>query len=115
MGKLIQMDILSSYSLLWLAGKSADIASMKKIIEAAGGKLDEATATAFLSSVKDKELNALIKEGQSKLQSIGGGAAASGPVAATAKVETKKEEKKEEVVEDVQLGGGLFGDDDEDW
>lgn len=26
-----------------------------------------------------------------------------------------KEEKKEEVVEDVNLGGGLFGDDEEDW
>ena len=92
---------------------------MKKIIEAAGGSLDESTANAFLDSVKEKELNALIKEGQSKLQSVGGGggavAANAGPAAATAKVEEKKEEKKEEVVEDVQLGGGLFGDDDEDW
>jgi len=46
----------------------------------------------------------------------GGGGAAAGPAAVVeSKVEAKKEEKKEEVVEDVQLGGGLFGDDDEDW
>lgn len=42
--------------------------------------------------------------------------ASSGPVsAAPAKVEVKQEEKKEEVAEDVNLGGGLFGDEDEDW
>lgn len=43
-------------------------------------------------------------------------AASAGAVtAAPAKVEEKKEEVKEEVVEDVNLGGGLFGDEDEDW
>jgi len=38
------------------------------------------------------------------------------PVAATGKAVAKVEEKKvEEVVEDVNLGGGLFGDEEEDW
>jgi len=49
----------------------------------------------------------LIKEGQSKLQSVGGGggavAATAGPAAATAKVEEKKEEKKEEVEYETKI------------
>lgn len=95
------MEYIYTVLLLKKAGKDINEANIKKVLEAAGIKADEAKIKALISSLADINIDEAIKE------------AAVAPVAAVKehkeekKVEEKKEEKKPE---EAAAGlGSLFG------
>ena len=96
------MEYVYSALLLHAAGKEINEENVKKVIESAGMKAEEAKIKALVSALQGVD----IKEAISKSASI----AVAAP-AATEKKESKKEEKKEEVSnEEAAAGlGALFG------
>ncbi|MDP2907210.1 MAG: 50S ribosomal protein P1 [Nanoarchaeota archaeon] len=80
------MELIYAAMLLHKAGKEINEANVKKVIEAAGIKKDDAQIKALVSALDGVDIEKAIKE-------------AAMPVAAPASApagETKKEEKKEE-------------------
>jgi large subunit ribosomal protein L12 len=96
------MEYIYAAMLLHKAGRKIDEASIKKVLEAAGVKVDDGKIRALVAALSELDLEKVIKE------------AAVMPVASTQqeqKVEIKKEEKKEEVSEEKAAAGlsALFG------
>ena len=91
-----------------------------KVMKEAGAKADKKDIETMIKLLEGsgKSVPEMIADGYGKFAQMsvggGGGAAASGdaPAAGAAK-EDKKEEKPKEESEEMDLGGGLFGDDDE--
>lgn len=88
--------------LLHKEGQEINESNVKKVIEAAGGKVDDNKTKAAVVALKDVDIEKTIKE------------AATMPVAAPAKEdkkEAKKEEKEEKVSEEKAAAGlsALFG------
>ena len=107
------MKYLAAYLLANLSEKGASTESIKKILTAAGIEAESSKIDTIVASLKGKDLQELIKEGNSKLASVpSGGAVASsgagaaapsgGAPAAAAAVEEAKEES------DDDMGFGLF-------
>lgn len=98
------MEMIYAALLLHSLGKNIDEAGVKKVLEAAGAKPDEAQLKALVSNLKDVNIDEAIK-GASVVP-------AAVPAAEEKKEEeAKKEEKKEEKkVEEAAAGlGALFG------
>lgn len=99
------MEYIYSALLLYRAGKAIDEAHVKKVLEAAGVKVDEGRVKALVAALDGVNIEQAIKE------------AAVVPMAATpaahaGHTEAKKEEKKEEkksAEESVAGLGSLFG------
>lgn len=93
------MEYIYAALLLHKLGKEINEESLKKIVESAGGAVDEARAKTVVASLKGVDIEKALKE------------AAAAPVAATPAAEAKKpEEKKEEKKEEAAEGlAALFG------
>ncbi|KAL9713619.1 60S acidic ribosomal protein P2 [Leucoagaricus gongylophorus] len=113
------MRNIAAVLLLNIAGCSdPDLAAVTKVLEAGGIQPDEGRISGLLSELKDKDINTLIAEGNSKLSSVpsggaatsgSGGGAAAAVSGGAAPAEEKKEEKVEEKEEsDDDMGFGLF-------
>ena len=93
------MEYIYASLILHKLGKPINDEGIKKIIEVAGGKADDAKAKAVAAALSGVDIDQAIKE------------TAIAPVAApTAAKEEKKEDKKEEPKVDAAAGlGSLFG------
>jgi len=95
------MEYIYAAMLLHKAGKTIDEASVKKVLEAAGVKPDEARVKALVASLHGVNIDEVIKN--AAVVSV-----AQAPVAAQAhKPAEKKEDKKEEKKEEMNAAAGL--------
>ncbi|MBN2043237.1 MAG: 50S ribosomal protein P1 [Candidatus Aenigmarchaeota archaeon] len=102
------MDIVYAALLLHSLGKTVDEAGVKKVVEAAGAKAEDAQIKALVSSLKDVNIDEAIKQAavvQAAPQASAGAGKEEGE-----KKEEKQEEKQEEKAEEAAAGlGALFG------
>ncbi len=101
------MEYIYGALLLHAAGKEVDEDKLKKVLEQAGLTPDEARLKSLVSSLKDVNIEDVIKNAAAA-------PVAAAPAEAPAKKEAKKEEKKEEKPEaneeDAMAGlSSLFG------
>lgn len=89
--------------LLHSAGKPVDEASLKKVVEAAGEKAEEAQVKALVSSLEGVNIDEAIK---GAAVAVAAPAAASAAPAAEKKSEDEEKKKAEEAVAGL---GSLFG------
>ena len=107
--------LVSMFNTLFLA--AADVAKVMKEAGASADKKDIETMIKLLEG-SGKSVPEMIADGYGKFAQMsvggGGGGAASGsaPADGGAAKEEKKEEKPKEESEEMDLGGGLFGDDE---
>lgn len=98
------MEYIYAALVLHKLGKAVDEAGVKKIIEAAGGTVDEAQVKTLLASLKDVDIAKELESAQVAVAApaAGGEAAGGAPVV---------EEKKEEVKAEAAAEGlsALFG------
>ena len=111
------MKYLSAYALAWLSGKEPTVADVEKILASVGAEIDVDRVKQVVDTLHGKQLEQLVAQGFSRLQSVGGGAAASAGAPATQEqgkaAEAEKPEPADEKVEDALEGGmDLFGGDD---
>lgn len=93
--------------LLHSAGKPVSEESLKKVVEAAGGKADEAQVKALVSSLEGVNIDDAIK---SAAVVAAAPAAASAAPAADRKDEKKSEDEEKKKAEEAVAGlGSLFG------
>jgi len=115
------MKYLAAYCLAALGGKNdVSAADIKKILSEVGSETNDADINRVIDALRGKQLHEVINDGLKKVGSLslggsGGSAPAQGQAQAPKKEEKKvevpkKEEKKPEPEEDIDLGGGLFGD-----
>ena len=93
------MEYVFAALLLHKAGKTVDEASVKKVLEAAEVKVDEAKLKALIASLDGINIEEVIKEASVPV--------AAPAVAATPAAEEKKAEKKEEKKDEGQAAAGL--------
>lgn len=111
------MRYVAAAMLVSMAGNEVSDANIKKVLDSVGVEADKEKVALVVKSLKGKNINDLVTEGQARLGSVpSGGAAITAAVAApagavepAAAVE-KKEEKKEEPEDesDDDMGFGLF-------
>lgn len=101
------MEYVYAALLLHKAGQKIDEASVKKVIDAAGIKADDARAKALIAALEGVNINEAIQ----KAASVPVAAAPVAGTAGPAKAQEKKEEEKEQVTEaEAAAGlGALFG------
>ena len=90
------MEYVYCAMLLHKAGKEINEVNVKKILEAAGIKVEETKVKALVASLDGVDIDKAIKE-----------AVISAPVAEAKPAEHKKEEKKEEVKSSEEAAAGL--------
>lgn len=102
------MELIYAAMLLHKAGKEINEANVKKVIEAAGIKKDDAQIKALVSALDGVDIEKAIKEAAMPVA-----APASAPAGETKKEEKKEEksaeEKKEDEAKAVAGLGALFG------
>ncbi|NIO22449.1 MAG: 50S ribosomal protein P1 [Candidatus Aenigmarchaeota archaeon] len=100
------MEMVYAALLLHSLGKKVDEAGVKKVLEAAGAKVEAAQIKALVSSLKDVNIDEAIKQ-TSVVQAAAPAAAEEKKVE---KEEKKEEEKAEKKAEEAAAGlGALFG------
>lgn len=103
------MELIYAAMLLHKAGKEINEANVKKVIEAAGIKKDDAQIKALVSALDGVDIEKAIKEAAMPVAAP----AASAPAGETKKEEKKEEksaeEKKEDEAKAVAGLGALFG------
>jgi large subunit ribosomal protein LP2 len=112
------MKYLSAYALAWLSGKEPTVADVEKILASVGAEIDVDRVKQVVDTLHGKQLQQLVAQGFSRLQSVGGGASASAGAPAAAQEQGKAAEPEkpapaDEKVEDALEGGmDLFGGDE---
>ncbi len=102
----MKMEMVYAALLLHSLGKKVDEAGVKKVLEAAGAKVEAAQIKALVSSLKDVNIDEAIKQ-TSVVQAAAPAAAEEKKVE---KEEKKEEEKAEKKAEEAAAGlGALFG------
>ena len=98
-----------------IVGNDVSIENIKKVLDSVGVEADKEKMKLIVASLKGKDIEELIVEGQAKLGTVpSGGAVVAAAGAVTASAEPadaeKKEEKKEEPEDesDDDMGFGLF-------
>lgn len=91
------MEYVYAALLLHKAGKTVDEASVKKVVEAAGIKADDARVKSLCAALQMVNIDDAIKNASF----------AAAPAPAEEKKEVKKEEKKEEKKDDGAAAAGL--------
>ena len=103
------MELIYAAMLLHKAGKEINEANVKKVIEAAGIKKDDAQVKALVSALDGVDIEKAIKEAAMPVAAP----VASAPAGETKKEEQKEEksaeEKKEDEAKAVAGLGALFG------
>ncbi len=103
------MELIYAAMLLHKAGKEINEANVKKVIEAAGIRKDDAQIKALVSALEGVDIEKAIKEAAMPVAAP----AASAPAGETKKEEKKEEksaeEKKEDEAKAVAGLGALFG------
>ncbi len=103
------MELIYAAMLLHKAGKEINEANVKKVIEAAGIRKDDAQIKALVSALDGVDIEKAIKEAAMPVAAP----AASAPAGETKKEEKKEEksaeEKKEDEAKAVAGLGALFG------
>jgi len=110
------MRYVAAAMLVSMAGNEVSAANIKKVLDSVGVEADKEKIAIVVKSLKGKNINELVTEGQAMLGSVpSGGAPMTAAVAVPAGVEPaaaveKKEEKKEEPEDesDDDMGFGLF-------
>lgn len=101
------MEIVYAALLLHSLGKKIDEAGVKKVMEAAGAKVDSAQVKALVANLKDVNIDEAIKGAALAQATAAPVEEAKGKEKAK---EEKEEEKKEEKAEEAAAGlGALFG------
>ncbi len=107
------MEYIYAVMLLNKAGKEVNEQNIKKVLEAAGVKVDEAKIKSLVASLEGVDINKVIEENSqigvaAPVQQSGSSSSDSG--ASSGASESKEEKKKEESSEDAAAGlGALFG------
>ncbi|MDK2849524.1 MAG: large subunit ribosomal protein [Candidatus Woesearchaeota archaeon] len=104
------MEYIYTALLLHKAGKEINEENMKKVLEAAGVKPEEARIKALLAALENVDIDEAIKE--ASVMQVAAAAPASGaaPAAEEKKEEAKEEKKEEKSEEEAAAGlGALFG------
>lgn len=100
------MEYVYAAMLLHKAGGKVDEASLKKVLEAAGVKVDASRVKALVASLEGVDINDAIQ--QAAIAPVA--AASAAPAAAEAVAAPKEEKKEEKAPEEAAAGlGSLFG------
>jgi large subunit ribosomal protein L12 len=100
------MEYIYAGMLIHKLGEKIDEDTVKKVIQAAGGKPDDGRAKALVAALNDVDIDAAIKE--ASVAPVAAPAASAGNAGAPEKKEKKEEEKKS--ADEAAAGlGALFG------
>eukprot|EP00009_Paramoeba_aestuarina_P009430 CAMPEP_0201521566 /NCGR_PEP_ID=MMETSP0161_2-20130828/14894_1 /ASSEMBLY_ACC=CAM_ASM_000251 /TAXON_ID=180227 /ORGANISM="Neoparamoeba aestuarina, Strain SoJaBio B1-5/56/2" /LENGTH=108 /DNA_ID=CAMNT_0047920221 /DNA_START=43 /DNA_END=369 /DNA_ORIENTATION=+ len=107
------MKYLAAYALCSLKGETPSEKDIIRVLEAAGTEVDAERVKHIVSELQGKDLQSLISQGSTKLQSfaVGGGSAPSAAPAGKASAGAPQAAAKEaapEEEEDEDMGLGLF-------
>ena len=100
------MEYIYAALLLHKAGQKVEVDSVKKILEAAGVKVDEARAKALVAALEGVNIEEALKTAAPA--AVAAPAAGGAPAGAEKKAEKKEEKKKSEAEAAAGLGS-LFG------
>jgi large subunit ribosomal protein L12 len=105
------MEYVYAALLLHKAGKTVDEASVKKVIEAAGVKAEDARLKALVAALQGVNIDEAVKKSAVMAAPVAAVvSAASGPAKPSAEDEKKKEEEAKKKEEEAAAGlGALFG------
>ena len=99
------MKYIAAYCLLVVGGNATpSVADVSKVIEAAGGEVDQDMLAPLVAEMADKDINELLAAGETKLASCSGGSGG-GEAAAGGAAEAAPEAKEEE--EEIDFSGGM--------
>ena len=104
------MEYIYSAMLLHTVGKEIKEENVKKVLTAAGVKVDDARVKALIASLKDVDIDEAIKTAAAPVAVAAPAAQPAAPEAALSeekKEEKKKEKKKEEEVSEEEAAAGL--------
>ena len=106
-GVIMTMNLIYAGLLLHSAGKDIDEDSVKKVAHATGDNVDEASVKAFVTAIKDENIEEAISKAAMPV-AVAGPVAAGGAAASEEKKESPEEaEKKAEAA--AEGLGSLFG------
>ena len=112
------MQHLAALLMLIVGGNATpSAADVTKVIEAAGGAVDEEKLTALLAELEGKDVNEILASGMEKLKScnVSGAAPAAAAGAAPAAAAAPAAKPKEEEVDALEGGMNMFGGDGADY
>ena len=97
------MEYVYAAMLLHKAGQQINEENVKKVLEAAGVKVDEARVKALVAALEGVNIDEVIEKAKAAPVAV----AQAGAEAKAEKKEAKKEEKKEEKVSEEKAAAGL--------
>ncbi|HDM43634.1 50S ribosomal protein P1 [Candidatus Woesearchaeota archaeon] len=97
------MEYVYAAMLLHKAGQQINEENVKKVLEAAGVKVDEARVKALVAALEGVNIDEVIEKAKAAPVAV----APAGAEAKAEKKEAKKEEKKEEKVSEEKAAAGL--------
>ena len=103
------MELIYAAMLLHKAGKEVNEANIKKVVEAAGIKKDDAQIKALVSALDGVDIEKAIKEAAIPVAAAPAAAPAGGEKKEEKKEEKSTEEKKDEEAQATAGLGALFG------
>lgn len=104
------MEYVYAALLLHKTGKTVDEASVKKVIEAAGVKADDARLKALVAALQGVNIDEAVKKSAIVAAPVAAAPVSSGPAKPSAEDEKKKEEEAKKKEEEAAAGlGALFG------
>ena len=104
------MEYVYAALLLHKAGKTVDEASVKKVVEAAGVKAEDARLKALVAALQGVNIDEAVKKSAVVAAPVAAAPVTGGPAKPSAEDEKKKEEEAKKKEEEAAAGlGALFG------